>query len=609
MDQNFFADYFAKLQEVNQQWWKELDSGKSALNSPLNRALNELNMEDTAKLLEGAMKQPSNLVKVQMNWWEKQLQIWQNVVMEPNEGDPIVQAERGDKRFADDAWQEEAIYNFIKQSYLLFGETLLKTIEAVDGIDDRARDRLTFFTRQTINAMSPSNFISTNPELFKLTIESNGQNLVKGLELLQEDIKSSSDVLKIRMTNSDAFQLGRDIATTEGGVVFKNELFELIQYKAKTEQVSKVPVLIVPPFINKYYILDLREKNSLVNWLVEQGHTVFLMSWRNPDASMRDVDFEDYVLDGVAKAVDTVEAVTGEKQCNAVGYCIGGTLLATTTAYYAARRMRQRFKSTTYFTTLLDFSMPGEIGAYVNEQMVSAIAAQNSLKGYLDGRSLSVTFSLLRENSLYWNYYVDNYLKGNTPVDFDLLYWNSDSTNVSAACHNTLLRNLYLENRLAQKQGIKVGGVWIDLEKVKTPSYFISTKDDHIALWEGTYIGARKLSGDTTFVLGESGHIAGIVNHPSKNKYGYYVNESKTDSAQEWFSGAERKDGSWWTHWQAWVTQFSPEEKVDARDVGAEEYPVLSAAPGDYVKQTLPIKPTRSAETVAKAATEVESES
>ncbi len=590
MNQNLFADYFAKLQEVNQQWWKELDSGKAAVNSPLNRALNEINLEDTTQLIEKAVNQPGNLVQVQMDWWEQQLQIWQNVTFPSKEAEPVVKAERGDKRFVDDAWQDEAIYNFIKQSYLLFGETIQKTIDSVEGLDDKAKERLSFFSRQAVNAMSPSNFVSTNPELLKLTMESNGENLVKGMELLQEDMQSSSDVLKVRMTNSGAFRIGKDIANTEGSVVFKNDLFELIQYKAQTEEVSKTPILVVPPFINKYYILDLREKNSMMRWLVEQGHTVFLMSWRNPDQTMADVDFEDYVIDGVAKAVDAVEAITGEKQVNAVGYCIGGTLLATTAAYYAARRMRQRFKSTTYFTTILDFSQPGEIGAYVNEQMVSAMELQNNAKGYLDGRSLSVTFSLLRENSLYWNYYIDNYLKGNSPVDFDLLYWNSDSTNVSAACHNTLLRRLYLENRLVDKQGIKVGGVWIDLEKIKAPSYFISTKEDHIALWQGTYRGAKKLSGDTTFVLGESGHIAGVVNHPAKNKYGFYVSDGMEGDAQQWLDDATRHEGSWWLHWNKWLDKFSPKEKVPAREAGSESYPVLEAAPGQYVQQTLPIQ-------------------
>ncbi|WP_413113338.1 class I poly(R)-hydroxyalkanoic acid synthase [Thaumasiovibrio sp. DFM-14] len=591
MNQNIFADYFAKFQEVNQQWWKELDSGKTAMNSPLNQALNEINIEDTAKLFQNAVNQPENMVKVQMDWWEKQLKIWQNVVM-PSEGssEPVMKAERGDKRFADEAWQNEAIYNFIQQSYLLFSETMQNMIESVDGLDDKARERLSFFTRQTVNAMSPSNFVSTNPELLKLTMETNGENLVKGMDLLQEDLKSSSEVLKVRMTNDKAFSIGKDIANTEGSVVFKNDLFELIQYKPLTESVHKIPVLVVPPFINKYYILDLRQKNSMMRWLVEQGHTVFLMSWRNPDASIAQLDFEDYVLDGVTKAVDVVEAVTGQKQMNAVGYCIGGTLLATTVAYYAARRMRQRFKSTTFFTTILDFSQPGEIGAYINEQMVSAMEIQNNQKGYLDGRSLSVTFSLLRENSLYWNYYVDNYLKGNSPVDFDLLYWNSDSTNVTAACHNTLLRKLYLENRLVDKQGIKVGGVWIDLSKIKSPSYFISTKDDHIALWQGTYKGAMKLSGDTTFVLGESGHIAGIVNHPAKNKYGYYIADKLEDNAETWLEGAKHYEGSWWTNWDQWLSAFSPKEKVLPPQMGSDAHPVIAPAPGQYVLQTLPIE-------------------
>ncbi len=284
--------------------------------------------------------------------------------------------------------------------------------------------------------------------------------------------------------------------------------------------------------------MDLRENNSMVRWLVEQGHTVFMMSWRNPGAAQRDVDFTNYVLDGVIPAVDVIEDITGEKQINAAGYCIGGTLLATTLAYYAAKRMRNRIKSATFFTTLLDFSQPGEIGAYINDPLVSAIEAQNDVNGYMDGRSLSVTFSLLRENSLYWNYYVNNYLKGNSPIDFDLLYWNGDSTNVAAACHSTILREFYLNNKLIDNKGIKIGGVYIDLSKIKVPTYFISTQEDHIALWQGTYRGAQQLGGKSTFVLDESGHIAGIVNHPKKNKYGFWLSEEQDENPEVWLDNA-----------------------------------------------------------------------
>ena len=288
----------------------------------------------------------------------------------------------------------------------------MKTIDSIEGLDEKAKERISFFSRQAINAVSPSNFIATNPELLKLTLEKNGQNLLSGLEQLKEDVESSADILKIRMTNNNSFRLGDDVANTAGDIVYRNELFELIQYRPLTENVHSTPLLFVPPFINKYYILDLREKNSLVRWLLEQGHSVFMMSWRNPGEKQREVEFGDYVTEGVAKAVSAIEDITGQEQINAAGYCIGGTVLASTIAYYAAKRMKKRIKSATFFTTLLDFSQPGEVGAYINDTIISAIEAQNNAKGYMDGRSLSVTFSLLRENSLYWNYYVDNYLKG-----------------------------------------------------------------------------------------------------------------------------------------------------------------------------------------------------
>ncbi|EGR1513935.1 class I poly(R)-hydroxyalkanoic acid synthase [Vibrio vulnificus] len=588
MLQHFFSDYLVKLQETNQQWWQDFEVGKAAVNSPLNKAMQEVNFEDTAKFFEKAANQPQAILQLQTQWWEQQLQIWQNVALSGNT-QSIIEADKGDKRFSNEAWQSEAMYSFIKQSYLLFSKTYMDTIDAIEGLDEKTKERISFFSRQAINALSPSNFIATNPELLKLTIEKNGENLLAGMELLREDVESSADILKIRMTSNNAFRIGEDIATTAGDIVFQNDLFELIQYRPLTEQVNATPLLIVPPFINKYYILDLTAKNSMVRWLLEQGHSVFMMSWKNPGKAQANVEFGDYVIEGVVKAVTAIEEITGQEQINAAGYCIGGTVLACTVGYYAAKRMKKRIKSATFFTTLLDFSQPGEVGAYINDTIISAIELQNNAKGYMDGRSLSVTFSLLRENSLYWNYYVDNYLKGSSPVDFDLLYWNSDSTNVAAATHNFMLRELYLNNKLVQDKGVKIGGVWIDLDKIRIPSYFISTKEDHIALWQGTYRGALNMGGNKTFVLGESGHIAGIVNPPAKNKYGFWVNDNLDESADEWLSNAQHKEGSWWTHWDQWLAQFNPDEKVLPYRQGSEANPVIDIAPGQYVKQVLPI--------------------
>ena len=588
MFQHFFSDYLVKLQQTNQQWWENFEQNKEAAQSPLNTAMKDLNFDDASKIFEQAANQPAVLLQLQSQWWEQQLQIWQNAALMGNT-ESVITEDRGDKRFIDDAWKNDPFYSFIKQSYLLFSKSYIDTINSIEGIDEKTKERVAFFSRQAINAMSPSNFIATNPELMKLTLERNGENLLDGLEQLQADVEASADILKIRMTNNNAFRLGVDVANTEGDVVFQNDLFELIQYHPKTPQVNATPLLIVPPFINKYYILDLREKNSMVRWLLEQGHSVFMMSWRNPGEAQKDQEFGDYVTEGVVKAVTAIEDITGKEQINAAGYCIGGTVLASTVAYYAAKRMKKRIKTATFFTTLLDFSQPGEVGAYINDTIIDAIEKQNDAKGYMDGRSLSVTFSLLRENSLYWNYYIDNYLKGSSPMEFDLLYWNSDSTNVAAKCHNFLLRELYLENKLVQDKGVKIGGVWIDLNKIKIPSYFISAKEDHIALWQGTYRGALNTGGNKTFVLGESGHIAGIVNHPEKKKYGYWLNDNLDDSADEWLNNASHNEGSWWTHWDQWLQGFEADEKIEPFNQGSELHPVIGKAPGNYVKQVLPI--------------------
>ncbi|MFZ3407061.1 class I poly(R)-hydroxyalkanoic acid synthase [Vibrio chagasii] len=588
MFQHFFSDYLVKLQQTNLQWWENFEQNKEAAQSPLNQAMQELNFDDASKIFEQAANQPAVLLQLQSQWWEQQLKIWQNAALMGNT-ESVITEERSDKRFIDEAWKNDPFYSFIKQSYLLFSKSYIDTINSIEGIDEKTKERVAFFSRQAINALSPSNFIATNPELMKLTLERNGENLLDGLEQLQADVEASADILKIRMTNNNAFRLGVDVANTEGDVVFQNDLFELIQYYPKTPQVNATPLLIVPPFINKYYILDLREKNSMVRWLLEQGHSVFMMSWRNPGEAQKDLEFGDYVTEGVAKAVTAIEDITGKEQINAAGYCIGGTVLASTVAYYAAKRMKKRIKTATFFTTLLDFSQPGEVGAYINETIINAIEKQNDAKGFMDGRSLSVTFSLLRENSLYWNYYIDNYLKGSSPMEFDLLYWNSDSTNVAAKCHNFLLRELYLENKLVQDKGVKVGGVWIDLNKIKIPSYFISAKEDHIALWQGTYRGALNTGGNKTFVLGESGHIAGIVNHPDKKKYGFWLNDNLDDSADEWLSNATHNEGSWWTHWNQWLQGFEADEKIEPFNQGSELHPVIGKAPGNYVKQVLPI--------------------
>jgi len=498
----------------------------------------------------------------------------------------VAEPQKGDFRFQDEGWTDNAYFNFIKQAYLITGQAWLDSIHTTPGLDDKTRRRAEFFIRQLVNAASPSNYILTNPELLSLTVKSRGTNLVQGFERFVKDLEKSADTLKISMTDDEAFQLGVNVATTKGKVVFRCELFELIQYSPLTDKVAETPVLIVPPFVNKFYILDLSEKNSLVRWAVEQGQTVFMVSWLNPTADNRNISFDRYVTEGVMTALETVEKQTGIREINAVGYCIGGTLLMTALAYMTGRRLKPRVKSATLLTTLTDFSDPGDIGVFIDDHTVKAIEHQNNQKGYFDGRAMAVSFSKLRENSLYWNYYIQNYLKGESPMPFDLLYWNSDSTNITAACHNDLLRKFYIENQLVKPGTYAVNGTKIDLSKIDIPLYFISAHQDHIAKWKITYEGAKICKNNATFVLGESGHIAGIVNPPKKKKYSYWTNENIVNDAEAWLAESEHHDGSWWTHWGHWLEPHQGKE-IEPRlpEKGALE--VLCDAPGTYVKRKL----------------------
>ncbi|TMO59548.1 class I poly(R)-hydroxyalkanoic acid synthase [Pseudoalteromonas aurantia] len=582
------------LNQTLNAWWQYNQDMYTAFNNslfkdnPVQKALSEQSNRDFSAWLDAIIKKPETMQKNQLDWWQNQLHIIQQTFA-PTDLDNTTQAvteERGDRRFKADEWQENPWFNYIKQSYLLFGQSLLSSIRETPGLDDKLKERLEFFARQTVNSLSPSNFISTNPELLKLTLDSNGQNLIDGFELFKSDLEKGGDMLRISMTDESAFELGTDLATTPGRVVYQNHLFELIQYNASSDEVYQVPLLFVPPFVNKYYILDLQSSNSMVKWAVEQGHTVFMMSWKNPDISMKDIGFEDYVVDGVIAAVDAIEKHTGESDINAIGYCIGGTLLATAMAYFVSKRMKQRIKSATLLTTLLDFSQPGELGVFVNEPTVSALEAYNTQNGIMHGHMLGTSFSMLRENSLYWNYYVNNYLKGKAPMSMDLLYWNSDSTNLTANCHNFMLRELYLENKLICEKQVSIRGTKIDLSKIKQPIYMLSTRDDHIALWQGTFKGAQQTSKNVTFVLGESGHIAGVINPPQANKYGYWFGPDATGDPQDWFDKARHSKGSWWTHWQKWVTSHNS-EKVPARATHTEDAPGIYDAPGEYVKVKL----------------------
>jgi len=388
------------------------------------------------------------------------------------------------------------------------------------------------------------------------------------------------------MTDTSAFQVGRNLATTPGKVVYQNDLMQLIQYTPTTEQTYKRPLLVVPPFINKFYILDLREKNSFIKWLVDQGHTVFVISWVNPGPSLRCKGFADYMLEGPIAAVDAIEQATGEKEVNAIGYCLGGTLLSATLAYQKKKK-QETIKSATFMATLMDFSKPGEIGVFINETAIAGLEKQMDALGYYDGRQMAFSFNTLRENDLFWSFFINNYLKGERPAAFDLLYWNTDSTNLPAAMHSYYLRNMYLNNLLIEKDALELDGVKIDLSAVKVPGYFISAAQDHIALWQATYRGAQVLGGKNRFVLGGSGHIAGIVNPPEANKYGYWTNDKLADSPDDWYQGSENHDGSWWLDWQQWVLKQGDMDRVAVRQPGDGKLKVIEDAPGRYVKQRI----------------------
>ena len=530
------------------------------------------------------MSDPAKMMQAQMNLWQDYMRLWQSTTQRMIYGsaDSVAAPDQGDRRFADPAWEEVQLFDYIKQSYLLTARWLQSTVSDVDGLDDKTAQKVDFYTRQFVDALAPSNFIMTNPQVLRTTMESGGENLVKGLENLLEDLDRGKGRLKIRMTDVEAFEVGQNIALTPGKVIYQNPLMQLIQYEPTTEKVYKRPLLIMPPWINKFYILDLREKNSFIKWAVAEGFTVFVISWVNPDEDMATKSFDDYMLQGPLAALDAIEKATGEKDANVIGYCLGGTLLACTLAYMSAKGDK-RFKSATFLTTMLDFSDAGELGVFIDEEQLQALEEKMSEKGYLEGHEMAASFNMLRANDLIWSFVVNNYLLGKDPFPFDLLYWNSDSTRMPAAMHSYYLRKMYQENLLIEPNALSIAGEPIDLRKIDLPVFMLSTREDHIAPWKSTYAATQIFSGPIKFVLAASGHIAGVVNPPAGGKYSHWTNANLPAKPERWLKNAEEEAGSWWPTWKKWIARKSG-PKVAPRSPGKGKLKALEDAPGSYVK-------------------------
>ncbi|MDR2030920.1 MAG: class I poly(R)-hydroxyalkanoic acid synthase [Azoarcus sp.] len=527
------------------------------------------------------LPETETFVRLQQEFAARHAALWSTMMgYRPGEArTPVITPDPGDKRFSAQAWTESPLFDYLRQAYLINSSFLRQVADNVSLADGRAKSRLRFLTRQYIDALSPSNFAATNPEFISTALETKGESITRGIQNLLADLEKG----RVSMTDESAFEVGRNLAITPGAVVYENDLIQLIQYAPLTEKVFQTPLLIVPPCINKYYILDLQPENSFVRYIVGQGHTVFLVSWKNAGTAESGKTWNDYVEEGPLAALDVVREITKVKKPNVLGFCVGGTILATALAVLRARG-EDPVASVTFLTTLLDFSDTGEIGCLIDEASVSAREASIGKGGLLQGQELANVFSFLRANDLVWQYVVDNYLKGGTPKAFDLLYWNSDATNLPGAFLAWYLRNTYLENSLRLPGRLTVLGEKVDLGKIDAPAYFFAAREDHIVPWKTSYLGRALIGGDTTFVLGASGHIAGTINPVSKNRRSYWTGVHPATSPDEWLEKADEHPGSWWAHWIDWLAPSSG-RKVAARGrLGSAKHEPIEPAPGRYVK-------------------------
>jgi polyhydroxyalkanoate synthase len=539
------------------------------------------------------MNEPAKLVGAQGRLLQGYADLWSRSARRflGEDVEPVAKPEPGDARFKDPDWNEVQFFDFWKQAYLLTTQWAEEMVEDTEGLDDNTRRKAEFYVNQIASALSPSNFALTNPEVVRETLASNGENLVKGMTHLADDLSQSSDLLRIRQTDLNAFEVGRNLAMTPGKVVFQNEILQLIQYTPSTETVYEVPLLIAPPWINKFYILDLVPEKSFIAWAVAQGFTVFVISWVNPDGKLANKTFEQYMTDGLLAAVGAVQDATGQKKINALGYCVGGTLLGTTLAYMAAKG-DDRIASATFLTAQVDFSKAGDLLVFIDDAQLKALEEMMSERGYLEGARMASVFNMLRPRDLIWPYVINNYLLGKKPFPFDLLYWNSDSTRMPAANHSFYLREFYHENKLSKGE-MELGGERLKLKDVDIPIYELATREDHIAPAESVFKGAKMFSGPVRFVLAGSGHIAGVVNPPAKNKYMHWTGKkpsSKKHPApklEDWLKMATEHAGSWWPDWSEWLGEHSG-EKIPARVAGSGKLSPIEDAPGTYVTSRKP---------------------
>ena len=526
---------------------------------------------------------PQRAVELQSKLISGYMDIWNNTLTKLSGQNDIdaVDVPDSDKRFKDEDWQKNQFFNFLKQMYLMTSEWAENFVNEADGIDDHTRHKAQFYVKQIINAISPSNYVLTNPQLLKETFSSNAGNLVKGMENLLEDLKAGNGELKIRQTDSSKFKVGENVATTPGKVIAQNDICQLIQYMPTTEKVLSLPLLIIPPWINKFYILDLNPQKSFIKWAVDQGHTVFVISWVNPDEKLAEKSFENYMKEGILDALKIIQSATGQTKVNAVGYCVGGTLLAATLAYLSAKNIN-KIASATFLTTQVDFKHAGDLKVFVDEEQVNSLEKTMAKKGYLDGKVMANVFNMLRSNDLVWPYVINNYLLGKEPFPFDLLFWNSDSTRLPAANHSFYIRNCYLENKLSQSKMI-IDNVKLDLKKIKIPIYNLATKEDHIAPAKSVFWGSKFFGSEIKFVLSGSGHIAGVINPPDKEKYQFWTNGPAKGKFEDWQKGAKETSGSWWPNWNEWIYAQN-DRQTNARFPGSKRKQIIEDAPGSFVK-------------------------